>query len=298
MRGLLTMTCVDRTAQAGVTAFMQKLILSCACGFFFAAPWMLSAQEMRVYTVTRAIESSSQNVERQPVLARSLTLFHAGKVYDYISSEQEVVIFEPAHHRFTILNESAAAVTVVSQDEIRRFLGLAEERAQEVAADLLRSPDPQQRQSVELLQFQLRPTFETTYEPMTRRLQMQVPQFAYDAVCAEAPQPLVVDSYLRYADAITELNSVLHPQSFLPAPRMALNQQLRERGILPISVRRRVEYGATLEIAAEHKWEWALTELDRKYIDRWESQISKGLLRPLSFEQMQRAVLTGKLSQR
>ncbi len=277
---------------------MQKLILVWTCGLCLASPLMLLAQEMRVYTVTKAAGTGDADQPRDPIVSRSLTLFHAGKVYDYISSLQEVTIFEPAHHRFTILNETASAVAIVSQDEIRRFLALAEERAQEVAADLLRSPDPQQRQSVDLLQFQLRPTFETTYEPLTRRLKVQVPQFSYDVVCAEAPQPLIVDSYLRYADAITELNSVLHPHSFLPGPRMELNRQLRERSVLPVSVRRRVEYGATLEMVAEHEWKWSLTELDRKYIDRWESQISKGLLRPLSFEQMQRAVLTGKLSQR
>ncbi|MDX1970563.1 MAG: hypothetical protein SFV23_25560 [Planctomycetaceae bacterium] len=277
---------------------MQKSMLIWACGLGLASPWMLSAQEMRVYTVTRSATTVEEDPPHDPIMARSLTLFHAGKVYDYISSLQEVTIFEPAHHRFTILNESAAAVAVVSQDEIRRFLALAEERAQEVAADLLRSPDPQQRQSVDLLQFQLRPTFEATYEPMSRRLKLQAPQFTYDVLCASAPQPLIADSYLRYADAITELNSVLHPHSFLPGPRMELNRQLREHGVLPISVRRRVDYGATLEIVAEHEWKWSLTELDRKCIDRWESQISKGLLRPLSFEQMQRAVLTGKLSQR
>ena len=55
------------------------------------------AQEIRLYTTIR-------DPARDQVLVRSLMLFHAGKVYDYIDSANEVTMFEPVHRRFTILN--------------------------------------------------------------------------------------------------------------------------------------------------------------------------------------------------
>lgn len=260
--------------------------------------WSLaaSAQELRVYTVTKDVGDSSST--KAPVISRSLTLFHAGKVYDYMAELREVTIFEPAHKRFTVLNESAAAYAIVSQDQLRRFLSLAEDRARELAGDLVRSDSPEHQFAVELLQFQLRPEFQTRFEPTSRRLQMETPLFGYDVSCVTPPQEVVVDRYLQYADALAELNSVLHPQSFLPGPRVALNRELRDRKLLPVSVLRRVGQQTRQTLVAEHEWKWTLTEYDRQLISHWESQIVKGQVREFSFEQMQRAVLTGKLSQR
>lgn len=254
------------------------------------------AQDLRVYTVTKDVGDSA--AAKAPVISRSLTLFHAGKVYDYMAELREVTIFEPAHKRFTVLNESAAAYAIVSQDQLRRFLSLAEDRARELAGDLVRSDSPDQQFAVELLQFQLRPEFQTRFDPTARRLQLETPLFAYDVSCVAPPQEVVVGRYLQYADALAELNSVLHPQSFLPGPRVALNRELRERKLLPVSVMRRVGLQARQTLVAEHEWKWTLTEYDRQLITHWESQIVKGQVREFSFEQMQRAVLTGKLSQR
>lgn len=258
----------------------------------------LPAQELRIFTLTKDVSPPETNPQRAPVLSRSLTLFHAGKVYDYISELREVTIFEPSHRRFTVLNESAAAYAVISQDEVRRFLSLAEERARELASDLVRSNVPQQVQAVDLLHFQLHPEFATEYDAATRRLKLDSTLMTYDVVGAEPPRGSVLDFYLRYADAMAEFNAVLHPQSLLPGPRLELNNELRKQNLLPVSVRRKVQLDQKLELLAEHEWKWALTEHDRQFINRWETQITKGQVRKLSFEQLQRAVLTGKLSQR
>lgn len=256
----------------------------------------LAGQELRIFTVTRDVTQASEKPgERAPIVSRSLTLFHAGKVYDYIDILREVTIFEPAHRRFTILNESAAAFSIVSQDEVRQFLSLAETRARELAGDLLRQDTGDQRNSVEFLQFQLRPEFKTSYDSATRRLRLETASFGYDVVCVTPPQATIQEPYLRYADAMAELNAVLHPQSLLPAPRLELNRQLRNQGVLPISVRRSMSFGQRQELIAEHEWKGALTELDRQLISGWESQLTKGQVRELTFEQLQRAVLTGKL---
>jgi len=259
----------------------------------------VTAQELRIYTVTRDLTHvGSDPAAKAPVLSRSLTLFHAGKVYDYMDSLREVTIFEPAHRRFTVLNETAGHFAIISQDQVRRYVSLAEDHAREISGQLVRNGQVDDHAAIEFLQFQLQPQFETTFSASARQLKLHSPQFSYDVETAAAPQPATVEAYLRYADAIVELNSVLHPQSFLPGPRLRLNQQLREQGVLPVRVKRRAEFGQTSELVAEHEWKSSLTELDRQLIDLWESQLSKGSVKELPFEQLQRAVLTGRVSQR
>ena len=79
-------------------------------------PGFLNAQEMRVYTTVRNLRGSAVSEDRAPVVARSLTLFHAGKVYDYVEAAKELTIFEPAHHR--------AGVGVLIYDKLCRNEGI------------------------------------------------------------------------------------------------------------------------------------------------------------------------------
>jgi hypothetical protein len=267
-------------------------------GLMLAAP-VVSAQELRVYTRTVDLAQAKPGEDaKAPVVGRSLTLFHAGKVYDYIDASREVTIYDPAHRRFFIVQESLGAYAEVTQDEIRRFLGLAEDKVRERAGDLARQPNPAAPDALELLQLQLRPQFDVRFDESAKRLRLDAPRFQYDVACAAAPQKAVIESYLRYADAIAELNAVLHPQSLLPGPRWQLNEELRGRQILPISVRRRMEFGAVSDLQAHHEWAWKLDELDRKLIAHWEGQLSPRKLRPVSFKQLQQSVLGGGLAQR
>ncbi|MEI8021400.1 MAG: hypothetical protein WCH39_24540, partial [Schlesneria sp.] len=93
---------------------------------------VVNAQEIRVYTTIRDLsgQSSSASPDHGPVVVRSLMLFHAGKIYDYIEPAREVTVYEPAHRRFTILNPRRRLCSELTQDEIRHFLGRAEDEAQ------------------------------------------------------------------------------------------------------------------------------------------------------------------------
>lgn len=247
-----------------------------------------AAQELRVYTRTFNLNEASPSV-----VARSLTLFHAGKVYDYVEAAREITVYDPAHRRFFIIEESLGEYAEVTLDEVRRFLGLAEERAKELVVELSRQPNPSAPDAADFLQVQLHPQFATRYDEPGKRLSLKSPKFLYEVQCVPAPQPAVLDSYLKYADAIAELNAVLHPQSLLPRPRWQVNRELRERGALPLSVRRRLEFGGVSDLKAEHKWNWALGPDDRQKISHWESLLSSEVLRPVSFKQLQQDVLGG-----
>lgn len=249
------------------------------------------AQELRVYT--RTVDLTD---EKKPIIARSLTLFHAGKVYDCVdvlSGHREITVYDPAHRRFFIVQESYGEYAEVTFDEIRRFLGLAEEKAKERVADLIRQPNPSAPDAVDLLQVQLHPQFVVRNDAPNKRLQLQSPKFLYEVQTSPPPQPAVLESYLKYADAIAELNAVLHPQSLLPGPRWQVNRELKERGLLPVSVRRKLEFGGVSDLKAEHEWTWTLGPMDRQKISHWESLLSSQVLRPVSFKQLQQDVLGG-----
>jgi hypothetical protein len=250
------------------------------------------SQELRCYTSTKDI---SKGTERPFEIARNLTLFHAGKVYDYIDSAalQEVTIYEPFQKRFVVLHTASGAAAEISQDEVRHYLSLAR---QAVEQDLAQPQPNTPSQSLDLLQFQLQPRFETRVDD-GQRLWLASPRFRYEVKTLQAPEPAVAEAYLKYADAIAELNAVLHP-SLLPGPRMQLNQELRTRGLLPESVRRTVEVDRVIDFRAEHEWKWRLEDLDRQYIAKWELELNKGNLRWLKFKELQQEVLSGRLTQR
>lgn len=276
---------------------MRRLLPAICCWLLTLA--LADAQDMRVYTLTfDCTDVGPQDAAKAPVVARSLTIFHAGKVYDYIDSLREVTIFEPVHHRFTVLHDVSCVTAEVTQDEVRRYLALFEKQARERSTELARRTNAAEAASLDSLQFQLRPEFQAKFDATHRRLILDSPTFRYDVECVTAPAPELQQIYLKYADAISELNAVLHPHSMLPGPRMQLNRELRERAMLPHKVSRTTNFGREVVLRAEHHWSWTLLEHDRQMIAHWEGQLKRKELRQVSFEQLQKEVLSGHVTQR
>lgn len=246
------------------------------------------AQEMRIYTTIR---------DRSPAAAprhsdqRSLMLFHAGKVYDYIEPAQEVTVFEPAHRRFTVLNLRRQLRSELTQDEIRQFLGLAEDEAQRQLANAGKDVLSASRKSLDFLQFQLQPQFTTSFDASKSHLSLVSPDFQYNVTGFAPPSLDIVDKYLHVADWVAQFNSVLHPQSLLPAPRLKLNQELRERGLIPSTVDLQASSDTEIHLQAQHEWTWNLQKTDRQMIDDWEKQLQNAKLRSLPFRQFQQEML-------
>lgn len=254
------------------------------------------AQELRVYT--RTVDLTGLPAEQQakaPIVARSLTLFHANKVYDYIDSAREVTVYEPIQKRFTILHEASGTVTTISSDQVRRFIEIAEDEALQMIASGQRNGTAT---TLEFLRFQIRPKFTVQYEEPAHRLRLDHTQMRYEADCAAPPEGMIAKAYFDYADAIAELNAVLHPQSLLPAPRLQLNEELRHRDLLPRSVRRQIHGSMITDLRADHEWVWTLSDYDRQMIAKWDRQLRDENIRKLEFRQFQQETLTGKLTAR
>ena len=249
-------------------------------------------QDFRVYT--RVFDESGRAARRggrPQVVGRSVSLFHAGKVYDYVDGIGEVILFEPAQRRFTIIAGSGRTATVVTFDELNHLLELAETEAEREAARLAERGGKEASAVGALLLFLINPQFEQRIDEAAKQLSLTSRYYNYTVRYDDAVQREFVESYLRYADWAARLNAVLHPQSLLPGPRLKLNEVLRQRRLLPVEVSLRVTAAEPLRLRAEHTIRWTLNRKDRSNINHWESLLRDKSLRFVTFSEYQRSFL-------
>lgn len=253
---------------------MSRVVVGCFGLLVFVFSAACSAQEFRVYTQVWDLNFPD------PV-ARSLTLWHAGKVYDVLHSAGEVTILEPAHRRFTIINSDQRLLTTVDFEELKHSLQVAENQASKDVLDRLR--------------FQLHPQFKVTLEKQdsqTYRLLLAGRQLTYDVRGDRRVEPEILESYLEYADWTCRLNYVLHPQPVFPTARLQLNSELRKSKLFPAEVALRAQFDQPLNLKAEHKLDYTLNSLDRQSIHKWESQLRDPKMQKVAFAEYQRALLS------
>jgi hypothetical protein len=224
-----------------------------------------AAQDLRVYTTVRNLTDKRPN---PPVLAESLTLFHGGRVYDYMENVGEVVIFEPLESKFTILGPDYIGTTVTFS-EIQQFLNKSRSEAQRVLDEM--PSDAASRRLAAALRAQFSPKFKEQVRAESIKLTGE--SLIYDITTAPAPKNVAWEKYLDYADWAARLNFVLHPKSLYPDPRLEANNSLRKAQRLPVIV----ELAGRLDdremhLRAEHRYGWELQSIDRQFIDQWNTQ--------------------------
>ncbi len=244
------------------------------------------AQDYSVYTKVFDLNAKEDSV---PFL-RSQTVFHAGKVYDAIPVAGEVTILEKAHKRIWIVNPDKGCSSSVDFDELRHLLKTAEDRLVQRLGELERDPGVS-REALEAFRFQLRPKFETQFDPKKGRLRLMSKYISYEVDGQVSDRPEAVDAYLTYADWACQLNYVLHPQPLLPQVRLELNEQLRRHKLMPTRVTLRAKLERPLSLRAEHSLDWTLDSRDRQSIHKWESLLRDPKLQKVSLSEYQRIAL-------
>lgn len=249
------------------------------------------SQDFRVYTSVTQV--GADGVSRN-VVARSLTLFHAGKVYDHMEDVGELVIFEPVQDRFLLIREHLG--TEVSLDELRTMLTAAEKAAEEYAAGLQKLPEPDAVKARAQLLFQLHPRFAVQYDAESRSLDLSGEEFSYHVRGAAVTDPELLKAYANYADWTARLNTVLHSQGSFPGPREALNQALLTNRVLPVSVTLQANDPRDLHLQANHEFRWQLLPIDRELIHQWEQLRQSDRMRWVSFREYQHKLLAAAKS--
>ena len=249
-----------------------------------------AAQEFRVFTAVYDLAAAQGS--RPPVVARSLTLYHAGNFYDLVDNAGEVIIYEPNARRFRILNPTRNLTATVELDEIKQLLKVARTETERYATELEEATDPAAAGTLALLHCQLDPRFTESFDDATRTLALDAGPLSYQVTTANPERPGIAAAYLNYADEVCRLNYVLHPGPLLPEARLAVNRALRARNALPTVVELQTAGTPGRHLRAEHALHWELDARDRGLIHTWESQLKATSLRTVTLQEYQRTVLT------
>lgn len=243
-----------------------------------------AAQDMRVYT---SVSDISQPAAPR-ALSHSLTLFHAGKVYDYMKETGEVVIFEPVHHRFVILNKDFIA-TEVPFAELNHFLESARSESMNYISKLDPNENANAARLSALVKFQLSPVFQEQENAAAQSLELTSEHLNYNVKTAKIESTQFVRQYLDYTDWAARLNFALRPNSTFPEARLKLNDTLRRMEVLPTQVDLQLQKADPVRLRAEHQFAWEFLAVDRSHISQWERSLHSDRVRWVPFQQYQQA---------
>lgn len=250
-----------------------------------------SAQGLRVSTVVYDAGSLNE-AGQEPIVSTGFSLFHNGRVYDYVESAEEVVVFSPVDHRFTVLNEHRRVYTTIDFREVDRLLEARIPKTEEYLRELTARGVPDAERAGRILQFQLSPQFESTYDSKRGLLKLTSPSWKYTVSTREWDDEEQLEKYLTFADWTARLNYVLHPSGMFPEPRLALNEELRKRKLrIPVVVQLDLRPDERRVLRAEHQFIRKLTDQDRQLISRWDGLLRNSELKQLPFRGYQEAQL-------
>lgn len=263
-------------------------------GLLIASSSWAKAQDFRIYT--RVFDESQATDQQQaPVIGRSLSIYHAGRVYDYMDEPHELVILDTIHERFLIISLKHQKSTTVEFAQLNQFMRVATKEAESLLTEFQQLAQPDSLAQAKLLQFQLQPNFETLYEAEKLELRCESPLMNYVVQGVKA-DPVALKRYIKYADATAQLNSILHPNASMPAPRILLNSKLQEHNLLPTRVSLTMSLNPPAKLRAEHSIRWSLDAADRDRIAAWESHLRSPHIEHLSFHDYQRTLFNSLAS--
>lgn len=233
-------------------------------------PSVTFAQGLRISTEILDVSGSDGNATTQ-VLSGSLTLCHNGRVYDYVSSVDELVVFDPIEKSFTLLRPSRKMAATVTFDEIIQHLQNRDAKTKQYLEELAATGLASAARESELIRFQMKPRFTETFDPVEGRLVLSADSFTYRVDTRKWDDVEQVDRYLTYRDWMARLNSVLHPEGLFPETRLAVHDALRrQKNRMPVRVELDRRPAISSRLRADHKLTVGLLNSDHDHIAQWE----------------------------
>ncbi|HEX4132730.1 MAG TPA: hypothetical protein VHZ24_22035 [Pirellulales bacterium] len=203
-------------------------------------------------------------------IVESTTMFHGGRVYDFLASPDEVTIFDPPGNKFVVLDTEKQIKTEIGTAEIEAF-------AKKIQAEALARPVP-------LLEFLAKPKFDESFDDGSGELSLVSPWMDYRVKTVPPKQPDAASKYADFNNWQTKLNTLMRPGSFPPFARLELNAALDRLHRLPteVQVTRYSQHPSKRQatIRADHRLQWRLVDSDLKRID--EVAISLATFREVS----------------
>ncbi|MBL9123311.1 MAG: hypothetical protein JNG90_06730 [Planctomycetaceae bacterium] len=203
--------------------------------------------------------------EKTPA-SSNLTLFTNDVVYDYIAEPQEVTVFDPRRGRFVLLDVERQIRTQIPTKDVARNM-------QELRVHLANTKNNA------IAAFFSNPQFESNIDPDTKELVLTSPIFTYRVTPLPVEDSTVLQTYVRFANSYAQLNQVTKPASPPPFPRMAVNEILKGRGVIPAKIvftasnPAKLAANKSVTLKSVHAVQWKLFADDRKQIEETGRQL-------------------------
>lgn len=199
------------------------------------------------------VDSSVFVADQQEPVTQSVTLFHAGVVYDFIRRPAELMIYDPRAELFTLLDPQRRVRTALRKDDLAAF-------CQQLRRWAENQRDPAVR-------FSANPQFQVQFDEARGTLSASSAWLSYRVVGRVTDEHEMLRQYNQFADGSAQINALLNPGSRLPFPRLALNQHLAQRAILPEQVELTISSSGNnapkhITLRSEHRWNRTLGEAD------------------------------------
>lgn len=196
----------------------------------------------------------------EPV-AHNLTLFHAGRVYDFVlvdDQETSITIYDPRNSQFVLLLPERSVKTVIDAGELLKFTSFFKVRGSN-------SEDP-------LVKFCSVPEFTEVFDESTLEVTLTGDRMSYRVRGLEPPESSVLQEYRQFNDWFTRLNSA-RPGAMPPFARLELNKATANKQIIPVMVERTIHprnrlTGRPEVVRSEHTNTWRLLDSDLQRIQR------------------------------
>ncbi|HEX4147283.1 MAG TPA: hypothetical protein VHY91_27545 [Pirellulales bacterium] len=213
--------------------------------------------------------------EPKPV-SENTTLFHVGIVYDYIPNKS-IAIFDKPRRKFVLLDRQRHVKAEVTVDQLQTFC----DRLQHFAA----------KDSNPFVRFVSEPHFDATMGEKANELILSSPHMTYRLITTKADSPEASQQYREFSDWYSRLNVMMNPSSTPPFPRLAVNDELAQRGLLAEQVQLTVPQQSalhrhTVELRSEHHIAWRLLQTDLDLINETTTQLTT--FKPIGLDEYRR----------
>lgn len=200
---------------------------------------------------------------KEPV-AETITVFRAGRVYDFQPKTLETTIFDPSQDLFVLLDAGRRTKCEVPTARIADYVARLK-----IEARMHGEP---------LLAFLADPRFDESTDADSGALNLSSDWLSYRVETEKAATSQSALQYGEFADWSAQLNCLANPSSLPPFARLALNDALRRRQALPLrlefSLSKRAGGRPALTRRSQHTVQWGLSQEDQRRINEAADQLA------------------------
>ena len=179
----------------------------------------------------------------QEATSRNLTIFHSGKVYDFLEdTPSEVIIIDSQSQDIILLDQQRRIKTELRHPELVAMC--------QAMLKVVHTAPVQIRE----MAF---PNFESKFRSTDNHLTLLGKVLRYDVVGHDAENKDVLNQYRSFADSCARLNGVLHGRP--PQARLELNASLVRHRILPKTIKLAIDDRSMFKATSYHTFQHTLS---------------------------------------